>query len=1215
MKMKSNTSKSVRNIVLTALMAAPAAFLPSTLNALPSMASTNVTVASGTASSATNLAGTTLTITATDKTILNWTAFGSGTNLIAGGETVVFTLGSSSAAILNRINGSAATTINGSITSDGKVFILNPNGITIAPTTSGTDKIVTAGFYASTVQEPDGYFAANGTLSYIGSATTAITGTAADIKATGGDIYLVAKGVTLTGAGSFEGNLFVRSTDGGAVALEGTVKKISGSYGNLDVKAQGGNGAVTLAAGAAGLTVQNDLVVTTEGTGGIDASGNAAGLVVNGNATLTTTDANISQSAGSLTINGTDKVTTLTANGSRKVNVSGDFTIVKLRSKLAGSTIVDANDISIGTSNTNNTTLAITSTAGDIKAVTGQLLTTGTGALTLNSSAGKNVTVNSSGAVTIAAITGTTAASDVTLTATGNITLPALTAKNLSVQTTNGTIAGTGVITTVKATFDATKDINLTGKNVLGTLVLKNGAGDSTGINGIAVTNDGDLVIGDGTTATGATTITLDTTSGANRGITFGAAAADVVTFNGALTVNAVGTGTISTVSKNLTLAGVNTLGSTNSAVSIGVASSTTASFGQLNIAAGTGAVSVISTGDVNLGTIGLTGVGALSVDAAGNIGQSGVITTTTAGGNVTLKVAAGKNINIGTKNNSIAGTITVTKANDLTIKNTVDTTVVGTAVDGVASFIVGGNALTATGEYNVVGFTADGTVAGNKNISITDATGITIKNATYAGNVAGTDGTVSVTATTGNIVLDSGINIATLAALGSSFTATTGTITDNADGIQFYGALSLTAKSGITIDNASHSFGTVTLATTNNTDVIFNEAGTLKLGALSLGTGSLTATSASGDIITAAAIVGAKNVTLTANNGKIDAATAGANAVLTGNLTASAKNAILYTSAGALSLGDVLTTTGDLTVVTGGALTQATDKTINAYGASSFTTTGFDLTLANSGNRFGKLTLKAGAANNASVKEFTTLNLGEVLANNLTLVSEAGSIIDNVNSGKIVDSRGTATLTANGVGAEITLDAAANEFNKVALFSKTGNATIVDKNVNADALTLVVGSKLDVGSLSLKSAGAISQSGAVDVYGNASFEAAGITLNASDNRFGAIKVTSSANVYIVENTTINLAAGSTVTGAATTAEFTSFGNIVTSGTGGSNYANTLRLNATGDITITNAFYVNSGLTLNALGTKDVLALSKSGNLNNIAPTFLGTGANKGPNP
>ena len=60
----------------------------------------------------------------TDRAVINWDSFNIGST-----DTVVFTVPSSDSATLNRINSSGASIIAGTITSNGSVYFVNPNGI------------------------------------------------------------------------------------------------------------------------------------------------------------------------------------------------------------------------------------------------------------------------------------------------------------------------------------------------------------------------------------------------------------------------------------------------------------------------------------------------------------------------------------------------------------------------------------------------------------------------------------------------------------------------------------------------------------------------------------------------------------------------------------------------------------------------------------------------------------------------------------------------------------------------------------------------------------------------------------------------------------------------------------------------------------------------------------------------------------------------------
>ena len=70
--------------------------------------------------------GKTLQITNTPGTIINWQGFSIGAD-----ETTRFLQSGASSAVLNRVVGSGASNILGQLLSNGKVFLLNPNGVFI----------------------------------------------------------------------------------------------------------------------------------------------------------------------------------------------------------------------------------------------------------------------------------------------------------------------------------------------------------------------------------------------------------------------------------------------------------------------------------------------------------------------------------------------------------------------------------------------------------------------------------------------------------------------------------------------------------------------------------------------------------------------------------------------------------------------------------------------------------------------------------------------------------------------------------------------------------------------------------------------------------------------------------------------------------------------------------------------------------------------------
>ena len=81
-----------------------------------------------------------------DKAIINWGSFDIGAL-----ESVIFNQKNGNSIVLNRVNGAGASIINGSLSANGKVFILNSNGILIG----GGASINTGSFLASTGKMSD----------------------------------------------------------------------------------------------------------------------------------------------------------------------------------------------------------------------------------------------------------------------------------------------------------------------------------------------------------------------------------------------------------------------------------------------------------------------------------------------------------------------------------------------------------------------------------------------------------------------------------------------------------------------------------------------------------------------------------------------------------------------------------------------------------------------------------------------------------------------------------------------------------------------------------------------------------------------------------------------------------------------------------------------------------------------------------------------------
>ncbi|MCU0868199.1 MAG: filamentous hemagglutinin N-terminal domain-containing protein [Burkholderiales bacterium] len=138
-------------------------------------------------------AGATLTVTNSAGAVIDWGSFSIGT-----GETTRFVQPSVTSAVLNRITGGDPSQILGTLTSNGQVFLINPNGIAFGPNAV----VDVAGLVASTLPLSNADFAAGrfafgadlgqtpGTLRVDGSLTSA----------TGGRIWLIASSIEQRGA-------------------------------------------------------------------------------------------------------------------------------------------------------------------------------------------------------------------------------------------------------------------------------------------------------------------------------------------------------------------------------------------------------------------------------------------------------------------------------------------------------------------------------------------------------------------------------------------------------------------------------------------------------------------------------------------------------------------------------------------------------------------------------------------------------------------------------------------------------------------------------------------------------------------------------------------------------------------------------------------------------------------------------------------------------
>jgi filamentous hemagglutinin family protein len=126
--------------------------------------------------------GATLNVTNSNGAIINWQRFSIGR-----GETTRFNQPSASSSVLNRVQGSDPSQLLGTLSSNGKVFLINPSGILVG---QGA-KIDVAGFVASTLNLSDANFRA-GKMEFEATPGAGKVENRGDIVTpTGGRVYLV----------------------------------------------------------------------------------------------------------------------------------------------------------------------------------------------------------------------------------------------------------------------------------------------------------------------------------------------------------------------------------------------------------------------------------------------------------------------------------------------------------------------------------------------------------------------------------------------------------------------------------------------------------------------------------------------------------------------------------------------------------------------------------------------------------------------------------------------------------------------------------------------------------------------------------------------------------------------------------------------------------------------------------------------------------------
>jgi filamentous hemagglutinin family protein len=211
-KTKNRTGKLAARLTVAAFSATAASFALPSFTYAANAADATVTAGSGNVTTV----GTTTTINQTSQGLaLDWTSLSTAAN-----EALIFRQPNASAIALNRITGSNPSEMLGSLTANGQVFILNPNGVLFG----AGSQVNVGGLVASTMSLSNADFEA-GSFNFSGSGAGAVVNQGTMTAAAGGYLALLApevrnEGVMLASLGTAllaAGNKVTLSLDNGSL--------------------------------------------------------------------------------------------------------------------------------------------------------------------------------------------------------------------------------------------------------------------------------------------------------------------------------------------------------------------------------------------------------------------------------------------------------------------------------------------------------------------------------------------------------------------------------------------------------------------------------------------------------------------------------------------------------------------------------------------------------------------------------------------------------------------------------------------------------------------------------------------------------------------------------------------------------------------------------------------------------------------------------------
>jgi autotransporter-associated beta strand protein len=1011
------------------------------------------------------------TNTYTGATVIN------GGTLKAGSASA---FGSNSAVIIANVagagldlNGNDATI--GSLTGGGTTggtLALGSNTLTVG--TDNTSPAVYAGQITGTggsiVKVGNGVLQLGNNLNSFTGGVTIKSGTLGAGNAASGNGAFGSGTITLGDSTVGNSNNATLATTAGSATQTNAINVVAGTSGLLQIYNQSGNNTWSGA-----ITLNNNLTLTNPGggsngyTGGI--TGTASGVVLTINATST---GNTTLSGGTGTNFNGSIVAAGTGTSATAVSISNVIgtSVTGVTQASAGTLNLNANNLYTGTTTVNSGILNLgfnNASAATNVIASGNALVMGGGTLgatgkasTTNSQTFGSTTLNAGGSaftitnnatsnpvlINLGAITRNTGS-------TVNFTQPTVgsvgATNGYTTSTTNdaggilggyATVGGTDWATnngtniaalgsyftnvTTSASYDATKNVNVTTSTVLDGAILANtlrfntAAANTLTLTGTNTLTDGGILV---TSTVGANTSTI------TGGTLQGAAGKDLVIIqnnaSGALAIssiiadNTTATGLTKSGAGTLTLTGANTYtGATNvNAGTLNVNTAMTGSTSYTIVGGGTLAVGVanalpsgsaISLGSSTLGTSGTLALGSnnLSVNSVslknGSISGTGILTSATAfdvqNGTITANLAGsnglikttGGTVTLGA--NSYTGT-TIIKAGTLVGANGSSSFGTGNIILGDA--VVGQNAaLTLSANVNHTNNISVASGSGTRTLIYTGGT-VTLSGAITLAN----DLTLLSTSTNSGGVIFTGGMTGTGNLVLMNTTGATAPFTFNTGTLNFTGIINNVGPTA-TITSFNNIIGT------SVTGLVQNSAGTMVLNAANTFAGDTTLTQGTLNLRNSSAL---QNSVLNVGSGTAvtfgTSTTVGLSSASVGGLTGS----------GNVTLNDTLTSPGSVALSIGNSNGAGTNRTLNPVYVGSLSGTG-------SLTKIGTNTQILAGANTYSGT--TTVNAGTLLINgsitSAVTVNNSGSVFGGSGSSNAALSLTSGTTLApgsNGIG------------------------------------------------------------------------------------------------------------------------------------------------------------------------------------------------------